>query len=290
MKKKLTIGDFIIAFVMIIWGLAIFYPFYNTVLVSFMTEGEYLQHPFALYVRNISFDAYRAIFENSKIFNGFRTSLTILLFAVPLEMILVTCMAYAMSRKNFLFRNVINNMLVFTMYFGGGIIPLYLLVRSLGLINTIWSVILIGAMNVYDMILVKNYFYTIPDSLEESAKIDGANDITICFRIYVPLAKPILATILLFCTVNRWNEWYNPLLFINETTKWPLQLVLREIIGQAAERLKDTGVSSDQLGIETFSSGIKMATIVVTMVPVMLVYPFVQKYFMKGMMVGAVKS
>lgn len=290
MKRKLTTADFVIAIALILWGLAIFYPFYNTVLVSFMTEAEYLQRPFALYVKDVTFDAYKEVFSNNKVPNGFAVSLRIVFTVVPLHLIIVTASAYALSRKRFMFRNAINNMCVFSMYFSGGVIPLYLLIQSMGLIDSLWSIMLPPLWGTYNMILVKNYFHSLTDSLEESAKIDGANDLLICFRIYAPLAKPILATITLFAVVGQWNSWYNALLFLNSTAKWPLQLVLREVIGQAAERLTTGDIAAEDIGLQSFSSSIKMATVVVTMVPIMMVYPFVQRYYIKGLMVGAVKS
>ena len=290
MKKRITIADVIIALAMIAWGFAIFYPFYNTVLTSFMTEAEYMKHPFSFFVRNITFDAYKTIFSNSKIPRGFANSLFIVAVYTPMSLFLTATAGYAMSRKRFPLRNLINNYFVLPMYFGGGIIPLYILVKNLGLLNSLWPIILIGAMSTYNMILVKNYFYGISDSLEESARIDGANDIRICFRIYLPLAKPILATILLFCVVGKWNEWYNPLLFITDTKQWPLQLVLRETINEVANKINTGSLLDDQLGVETFSQSVKMATVVVTMVPIMCVYPFMQRYFIKGIMIGAVKG
>ncbi len=290
MKKRITLADVIIAAAMIAWGFAIFYPFYNTVLTSFMTEAEYMQNPFSFYVKHVTFDAYKAIFANSKIPRGFANSLIIVAAYTPLSLFLTATAGYAMSRKRFPLRNAINNFFVLPMYFGGGIIPLYILVKNLGLLNTLWPIILIGAMSTYNMILVKNYFYGISDSLEESARIDGANDIRICFQIYLPLAKPILATILLFCVVGKWNEWYFPLLFITDTKQWPLQLALRETINEVANKVNTGSLSDEQLGVETFSQSVKMATVVVTMVPIMCVYPFMQKYFIKGIMIGAVKG
>ncbi|MBR2884494.1 MAG: carbohydrate ABC transporter permease, partial [Clostridia bacterium] len=199
-------------------------------------------------------------------------------------------MGYALSRKRFFLSKTINNLTVFTMYFGGGIIPVYLMVKSYGLINSLASVMLIGVFNVYNMILVKNYFFTLPDSLEESAKIDGANDIKIFWQIYMPLAKPIIATVSLFTAVTVWNEWYNPMLFITDSKKWPLQLVLREIINNATAVVKED-VSADDIAVkETFALNVQMASVVVTMLPIMLVYPFLQKYFMQGLTVGAVKG
>ena len=286
--KKFSLGNVIIASVLILWGFVILYPFYNSILVSFMTQAEYMRKPFALIVSNPTLVAYEEILSDNKFFDGYRNTLMMLAVRLPLSLLTITTMGYALSRKRFLFSKTINNLTVFTMYFGGGIIPLYLSVKSYGMMDTLASVTLVGAFSVYDMILVKNFFYTIPDSLEESAKIDGANDITIFWKIYVPLAKPIIATISLFIAVLTWNSWYNPMLFLSDSKKWPLQLVLREIIGNATAAVKED-VDGDELK-QTFALNVQMASVVVSMLPIMLVYPFVQKYFMSGLTVGAVKG
>lgn len=290
MLKKIDIYNFIIGFFLLAWGLLIFYPFYNAVLVSFMTEAEYMRNPFSLFVKNPTFTSYIEIFSDDKILNGYRSTLSVILFHLPLNLISTSTMAYALSRKPFPFSKFVNNAVVFTMYFGGGIIPLYLLIRSYGLMGSLWSVILVGIVSPYNMILMKNFFHSIPGSMEESAKIDGANDIVIFSRIYIPMALPIVATILLFVTVSKWNEWYNPMLFISDSKKWPLQLVLREIIGNVNSRLQEENLESEEMMRETFLLNVQMAAVVVTMLPSMLIYPFLQKYFMKGIMVGAVKS
>ena len=289
-KKKFTFADFMITAIMIAWGILIIYPFYNSILVSFMTHGEYMRTPFALFVKEPTFAAYEEIFSDAKFFNGYKSTLTILLFKLPLSVIITSAMGYALSRKNFFGKKVINNLTVFTMYFGGGIIPLYLMVKSYGLIDKYSSVIIIGLFSVYNMILVKNFFFTIPDGLEESAKVDGANDIRIFWQIYMPLAKPIIATVSLFTAVTIWNEWYNAMLFINDSQKWPLQLVLREIINNATATVKEDMTGDDLMLKETFALNVQMASVVVTMLPIMLVYPFLQKYFMHGLTVGAVKG
>lgn len=289
-KNKFNFGNFILAAVMILWGLIILYPFYNSILVSFMSQAEYMRKPFALFVEKPTFVAYEEIFSDGKFFYGYKTTLTVMLFKLPLSLIMVTAMGYALSRKKFLLSKTINNLTVFTMYFGGGIIPLYLLVKDYGLMGNITSIILVGSFSVYNMVLVKNFFYTIPDSLEESAKLDGANDLIIFSRIYIPLAKPIIATVALFTAVTIWNSWYEPMLFISDARKWPLQLVLREIISNATATVKEDVQGEELLTKETFALNVQMASVVVTMLPIMLVYPFLQKYFMSGLTVGAVKG
>ncbi len=290
MKKKKTIGDYILYSFLILWGLLIFYPFYNSILVSFMSHAEYMRKPFALFVSKPNIEAYKEILSDSKFFYGYKSTLIILAFKLPISLVMTTAMGYALSRKRFFLSKTINNLTVFTMYFGGGIVPLYLLVKSYGLIGTYTSIIIVAVFSVYNMILIKNFFYSIPDVLEESAKIDGANDIRIFAQIYVPLAKPIIATVALFTAVTIWNEWYNPMLFISNSKKWPLQLVLREIINNATATVKEDMVDETELVKETFALNVQMASVVVTMLPIMLVYPFLQKYFMGGIMIGAVKG
>lgn len=289
-KEKLTVGNVILTVIMILWGLLILYPFYNSILVSFMGQAEYMRKPFALWVSNPTLVAYKEILSDSKFFDGYKITLTVMLFKLPLTILMVTAMGYALSRKRFFLSKPINNMTVFTMYFGGGIIPLYLLVKSYGMMDSIVSMIIVSSFSVYNMVLVKNFFYTIPDSLEESGKLDGANDLIIFTRIYVPLAKPIIATIALFSAVTIWNAWYEPMLFISDSKKWPLQLVLRGIINNATASVKEDIPGEDLLNKQTFALNVQMASVVVTMLPIMVVYPFLQKYFMGGLTVGAVKG
>lgn len=287
-KRKITAGDIAIILITSLWGLLIIYPFYNSILVSFMTQAEYMRSPFALFVKEPTLIAYEEIFSDSKFFDGYKNVLFIMALKLPISLIITVAMGYALSRKRFLFSKFINNILVFSMYFGGGIIPLYLTIREYGLMGSRATIIILGIFSVYNMIMVKNYFYTIPDALEESARIDGANDLRIFAQIFVPLAKPIIATIGLWTAVGIWNEWYNSMIFLNDSAKWPLQLVLREIINNATATVKED-MAGEELK-QTFALNVQMAAVVVTMLPIMLVYPFLQKYFMGGLTVGAVKG
>lgn len=287
MKKKISTFDVVVYIILLIWGIAIFYPLYNCILVSFMTRGEYLESAFSLWVKDFTFEAYQAVFASGRVVRGYLNTLTVCLFQVPLSLFLITSTAYVLSRKPFLFSKSLNNLMVFTMYFGGGLVPFYLVVKNLGLLNSLLSIILTGALSTYNMVVCKSFFYTLPDSLEESAKIDGANDIYIYWKIYLPLAKPIIATLFLFTLVESWNSWYYPMLFLNDSDKWTLQLMLREVIGSNQMADKQASLVSDQ---KSYTMGVKMATVVVTMLPVMCVYPFLQKYFMSGLTLGAVKQ
>lgn len=174
---------------------------------------------------------------------------------------------------------------IFTMYFSGGMIPSYLLINNwLGISNTIWSLILPGAVSAYNLIIVRNFFESIPDSLEESAKMDGANDITVLFRIVVPLSKPCLATVSLWCIVGHWNAWFDCMLYIKEEAKYVLQYTLQRILIDG--QIQDINVTDVVVNTETM----KMAALVVSIIPIIVLYPFIQKYFTKGVMVGAVKG
>lgn len=280
--------DLLLFVILTAWALMIIVPFINVIAVSFTGYKEYLETPLLLFPKQPELKSYQDLFSDSRIFIGFRTTFLILLAGVPLSLFLTSSTAYALSKKHYPGRKFFFVVILFTMMFNGGIVPLYLLMKSLGLTNTIWSVILAGGMNTFYMILMYNYFQSLPESLMESARLDGAGEWTILFRIVLPLSMPIIATILLFCSVDKWNEWFNAMIFIRKNDLQPLQLVLRSIVLDS----QVLDAQSAQVTIEErpFTNGIKMAAVIVTMVPVMCVFPFLQKHFAKGVMVGAVKA
>jgi putative aldouronate transport system permease protein len=197
--------------------------------------------------------------------------------------------AYALSKKRVMGRNIMLGLILFTMLFSGGLIPVYLTVSGLGLVNSIWAMILPTAISAYYLIIMKNYFISLPPSMEEAAKIDGANEITVLIRIILPISLPFMATFALFYAVERWNEWYNSMLYINERTLAPLQIYLREVLISMSTQL--TSQAQAIVGAKkVFTTSIQMATIVVSAAPIICVYPFVQKYFVKGIMVGGLKE
>lgn len=284
-KKRLDPSMIAICVFLCVWGLIILYPFYNAVLLSITPRAIYIRTPFMLFPKGFTWSTYQNIFENKEVHVGFVTTLKLLAIGLPINMFLTTTMGYALSKESFPGKRFFLVFVIITMFFSGGIIPLYLVNRTLGLMNSLFSVILSTAMNTFYMILTKNYFESISPSLYESASIDGANELVIFAKIYLPLAKPILATIFLFYAVERWNEWYLAMLFLHRLDAIPLQLALRNIVSSAANKLGDIDT-----GRKIFPDGIKMAAVVVTMLPIMLLYPFLQKYFMKGIMLGAVKG
>ena len=269
-----------------VYGILIFYPFYNSVLVSFTPQATYVRNPFMLLPQDPNIDSYRVVFSFRTIFTGYRTTIIITLIGVAYNILLTVSAAFFFN-KNFLLKKFFLIMIYFTLFFSGGLIPYYLLVRDLGLINNIFAMILPSGMNIMFMVVMRKYFAALPAELEESAKLDGAGDLQILFRIILPLAVPMLVTFILFYGVDRWNEWWNSMLFIREASRQSLQHVLRGIIQASGAEMSS---SIEEAGIIPYVDGVRMAAVIVTMVPIMTVYPFLQKYFVQGLAIGAVKG
>lgn len=285
--QKRNAVDVMIVVFLAAFFLAVLYPFYNAVLVSLVSEKEYMSTPFMLFPKKPTLLSYRYVFSSSDILNGYVTTIIVVVFGVAYNMILTVTAAYALS-KDFPGKKWLMMLIVFTMYFGGGLIPYYLLIRNLGLIDSYGALILPYGVNTFYLLVMRNYFKSIPAEIEESAKIDGANDLRVLWSIVLPLSLPIIATFLLFFSVDRWGEWFNGVLFIKTTSKRPLQMVLRSILMSMSNEASVN--MPPELKKNLYGESVKMACVVVVMTPIMFVYPFVQKYFMKGMLLGAVKS
>ena len=289
LRNRFELMDAIILIILLIWALLIVIPFINVIAISFATPQEYLDSKLLLFPTQPTLSNYKTLFADGRILVGYRTTLTILLIGVPLNMFLTTSVAYALSRGSFPLKKFFLYAILFTMLFNGGIVPLYLLMMELDLTNNIWSVILAYGVNTFYMIIVRTYFQSLPDSLIESARLDGAGEWTILFRIILPLSMPIIATVTLFYSVDRWNEWFNAMIFLRSNDMIPLQLVLRSMVLEATASKTMTASSAAITG-SMFSDGLKMAAVIVTMLPIMCVFPFLQKYFVKGILIGAVKA
>ncbi len=261
-------------------------PLIHVVAGSFSDGNKYMAHVGLLFwPLDFNLDAYRAVMQNHNIWTGYLNTLFIVVVGTTLNIIFSLVAAYVLSRRAYMLKRFFNLLVVFSMYFSGGMIPFFLVVRGVGLYNSIWSLILPALINVFNLVIVRTAMEGVPDSLEESAELDGAGHLTILFRIITPLIKPTVAVICLYYAVAHWNSWFNAMLFIKKRSMYPLQMILREII-----ILNDLAASST--GDEAFfmSETIKFATIIVATVPILCVYPFIQKYFVKGIMVGAVKG
>ena len=266
-------------------------PFIYIIGASFATEYEIATRPMFLIPQDVTTNAYRYIFSSSKILRGFGNSLLITVAGTAINLFCTVTMAYALSKARLRGRNFFLNMVIFSMFFSGGMIPSYIVTANmLGLKNTYWSVLLPGAISAYNLMIVKNFFQGIPQELEESAAIDGCTDLGILWKIVLPLSLPVLATFGLFYAVGHWNAYFGAMIYMTGAKeKWPLQVLLRELIIMSNGTAGDLN-NMDPEFVQPPEQSIKMAVIVVSTVPIMCVYPFLQKYFVKGVMVGALKG
>ena len=288
-KKRFDAIDIFAIIFLGIFALLIIIPFINVVLISFTTQKDYLTSAFVVIPKDPTLSSYERLFQDQKLWTGYRSTLFLVGIGMPLNIFLTFSMAYGLSRKAFPGRKLIFFIVLFAMLFQGGIVPMYLVMRTLRLTNSLWSVILAYGINSFYVIIVKTYIESLPESLIESAKLDGAGEWTILFRIIIPLSKPILATVILFYSVDRWNEWYNAMVFIRDARLYPLQLILRNIVINSEIAGNINTSSAGVLGTQ-FVMGIKMAAVMMTMLPIMCVYPFLQRHFIKGIMIGAIKT
>ncbi len=266
------------------------FPFYNVVIVSFGSIEALARHP--LYILPYGFDltGYMNLLQEKTFFNSFGVSVFVTLVGVAFNMLLSVTGAYALSKKGMPGRNLILAGVLFTMFCNGGLIPYYLVIKSLGLVNSLFSMIIPTGITTTYLIIMKNYFVTIPESIEESAKIDGANDLYILVKIILPISKPFIATFALFYAVDRWNDWWYALIFISETSKYPLQIFLREMLINFNTQLSSSAQAVIDGQSSIYIQTTQMATIVISAIPILCVYPFLQKHFVKGIMIGSLKE
>jgi len=263
-------------------------PFLYIVAGSFATPQELAERGFILFPTQFTLDTYEYVLSTATIPAGLLTSVKLTVVGTAVNLLMTALMAYPLARRDLAGRGWIMYMVVFAMLFNGGMIPTYIVVKEAGLLNSMWSLILPGAISAFNMIVMKNFFQQLPEGLEESAKIDGCNDLSILFRIVVPLSMPVIATLALFYGVGHWNSYFSAILYMNDAEQWPVQVWLRQIV-----ILSVGGFSESTESLESVpppAETIKMAVIVVSTVPMLLVYPFLQKYFAKGALLGSVKG
>ena len=293
MKRSLlyTRGDRIFLLLdgaaLLLIGLVIADPLWFVVVSSF--NGGHANVLIALPER-WSLEGYRAVFEYRRIWTGYYNSLRYMALGTSINLAVTVCAAYPLSKRDLFGGSALMLLFVFTMYFGGGLIPFYLLIRGLGLLDTIWSVVLPGAMSVYNMIVMRTYFSTqIPDELREASELDGCGALRFLLRIVLPLSAPILAVIGLFYAVGHWNAYFNAMIFISNRALLPLQVFLREIL--VLNQLNTSSMDPEELlRLQERADLMRYSLIVVASLPVLALYPLVQRYFVKGMMIGALKG
>ncbi|UOE93052.1 MULTISPECIES: carbohydrate ABC transporter permease [Bacillaceae] len=262
-------------------------PFIHVVAASFTTSAELAQKKFVLIPTVWSLDAYRYIFSTDTIMRAMMVSIGVTVGGTLFSMFLSTLTAYGLSRKDLVGRRFIMFFIVFTLLFNGGMIPTFLVVQQTGLLNSLAALVIPVAINAFNMIILKSFFQNLPAGLEESAKIDGCSDFGILFRIVIPCSMPAIATISLFYAVTYWNTYMHAILYLSDSSKWPVQVLLRQIVVLASGLNYD---SSEFSSVPPPEITIKMAVIVVATIPVLIVYPFLQKYFAKGALIGSVKG
>ena len=289
MKVRYTRGETILHIVIVIictlLSLAILLPMLNILFGAFSDPYDVMKHSgLFLYPINPTLYNFSLVFNNPSILTGYLNTIFVVVVGTGLNVLLSLIGAYVLSRKGARLVKFFTLMIVFTMYFQGGPIPSYIVVESLGLINSRWSMILPGAISTFNMIVMRTAMAQVPDSLPESAMIDGASHPQVLFRIMTPLCKATVAVIVLYYAVAHWNSWFSAFLYLRDKPKFPLQLILRQILFQE----ETNSMAAESLALD--SEAVKYATIVVATVPILMVYPFLQKYFVKGVMVGAVKG
>jgi ABC-type sugar transport system, permease component len=283
--KKFSMVSALIYIFLAIFAFLCIIPIWYTFVYSITPYSEYLKNPTSLLPRAVNLDAYAEVLKFDLIHSGMRNTIFITLVGTVLHLFLLLITAYPLSKSDLKGSRFFMFLFVFTMYFSGGIIPDYFLMRNLGLLNSLWSLILSSVNGAYSLILMRTFLKSIPPSLEEAATIDGANDFTVLFKIIIPLSLPSIATLALFHAVGAWNEFFRSIIYMTKRQGWPLQLVLRELVIE-----NNQFVEMQDEARSIFPFNIKMATIIISVLPIICLYPFLQKYFITGLTLGAVKE
>lgn len=295
MYKRYSVGQRIFnvfnVMLMLLLVVIMFYPVWYVLVASFTNSDALISHRgILLWPKNFTVNAYKLMMKNPMIVRGYLNSIFLVVAGVALNIIFTSVAAYVLSRKNVFWNKFIMLMIIFTMYFSGGLIPKYLLIsKTLHLSNTYWALLLPALINTYNLIIMRTSFAALPESLIESAKLDGAGHWRILVRIVVPLSMPVIAVMTLYYAVGIWNSWFEASIYIKERTLFPLQLILREILIDN-DTTSMTAGSGDASDIMSIAESVKYAVIVFATVPILCVYPFLQKYFVKGIMIGSVKG
>lgn len=285
MKEKFTWMDAVIYAVLFLVLISVLYPILHVVAVSFSSSSAVVQNEVSIFPKGFTLDAYRQLFSSGKIPRAYINTLIYTALGTFINVVASVLTAYPLSRPRMTGKNIFMGLILFTMFFNGGTIPTYIVVQELGLRNTIWSMVLPNAIWTMELLILISFFRSVPQALYESAVLDGASEFTILFRIFVPLSKASLASVGLFYFMGHWNSYFLPLLYLDDQKLYPLQLVLKDMLMDESSTISNMITTS-----AVTNTSLKNAVIFITMVPVMIVYPLVQKYFVKGVMIGSVKG
>ena len=292
LQKRFTVGKAVIYLILIMLCASIVVAFWHLSNLSLRPSYIATKGGLLLYPKDLTFDNYARVIDNRYIWMGYKNTIIRTVVGTVLQLFFTAMGAYVLSKRFFPHRTFWTLFIVFTMFFSGGLIPNYLLVKELGLLNTYASMILPGLISAYNMVIIRNYFQSLPEEIEESCLIDGAGRFRIFLQFVLPLSKPILATVALWLVVGHWNSWFDVLIYISDDTKFTLQIVLRRIILTGSKEILDTSAAASAAQNESVvsSEGLKAACIFVTTFPILCTYPFVQKFFVKGIMIGSLKG
>ena len=285
-KRKFTVGKFFLYLILTLLVFVCVYPFLNVLAYSFSGYNAVLSGKVTFYPIDFTISAYQQIIGKQQMWKAMSTTVFVTFMGTGVGLLLTTFAAYALSRDTLPGQKILLGLILFTMYFSGGIIPTFLVVKQLGMYDSLTSLYIPQAMSVFNFIVMRTFFRQLPESLEEAARIDGASDIQVFFKIVIPLSVPIIATIALFYAVQYWNNYFDALLYIQDPDKYTLQLRLRSLL--FADELNSGGASESE--IQVMSQSLKMACVAVSTIPILVVYPWLQKYFVNGVMLGAVKG
>ncbi|MEE4579517.1 MULTISPECIES: carbohydrate ABC transporter permease [Paenibacillus] len=292
-SQKDRIGGVVIYAIVILLALICLLPLWNIVAISFSSSEAVSANAVGLVPVNFTTAAYTKIIDDAQFWRSFGISVLRVVLTLLLNMILIVLMAYPLSKskREFRGRNIYMNVMIFAMLFSGGMIPSYLLIKNLNMLNTIWSLVLPGAVPIFSVILVMNFFSAVPKALEEAAFIDGASPLQVLFKVYVPVSIPALATVALFSIVGTWNDFFSGLIYMTQVSNYPLMTYIQSLNVNIAELLQ-SGTNSAQLSnlTEISNKNLNAAKIVVAVIPLLLIYPLLQKYFVTGIVVGSVKE
>ena len=289
MKAKFSFFDWIIYAVLFIMALCTILPFIHVAALSFSGNGPVMRGSVGLWPQEFNLNSYKKVLGDVTVLRAYWNTLVYTVLGTFINIVVTALTAYCLASKRMPLRRFFTGMILFTMLFSGGMIPTYLLINDLHMIDTLWAMVLPGAVSTWNLLVMRTFFQTIPESLTEAAMIDGASDLTIFFRIYLPLSSAALATITLFYAVGHWNSYFNAMLYLNTPDKYPLQIKLRQIVIQGIASMEE--FAADQLvGVDQIAQNIKYTVIMVAVIPILMVYPFLQKYFVKGIMIGADKG
>lgn len=287
-KRKIKLGTIVNYLLLALLAFVCLYPFLNVLAYSVSGYNAVLSNRVTVYPIDFTLEAYRQILGRTQIWMAMRTTVLITLVGTLLSLVLTVFAAYALSRQDLPGRKVFTVIILFTMYFGGGMIPTFLVVKGVGLYDMLGALFIPQSINVFNFIVMRTFFRNLPESLEEAARIDGASHMQSLVKIVLPLSLPILATIGLFYAVGYWNSYFDALLYIQSPEKYTLQLRLRGLL--FGEELNNSGANLEGIGTQVMTQSLKMATVAVSTIPILIVYPWLQKYFVKGVMIGSVKG